>query len=197
MNDQFHLFQDENARCTTFRPGVQPNPQNDSLVNPKGAMSARKALGNITNNNGGFQTNIKLQQASAVGVGGDHLNNRKDVCLSESQMARVLPKESLSHKESQLASRIDDLISGGIEYSAGPSWEEQEALKELAMEDAVLSFDVTGHRRMVEGQIKDFCNDMIELDRTKSKVRFFDHHTNPANLVFHQSGYFLAETEYN
>jgi hypothetical protein len=171
MNDQFHLYQDENARSTVFHPTVQPNPQNDGFVNPKGVMSARKALGNITNNNVGFNSNIKPAN-SRVGLGGD-LSNQKDVSLSGSQQVRVLPKESSSHKENQIKNRIDELIRGGIEFSAGPTWEEQEALKDLAMEEASLLSDLKGHRDMMGGQIEEFCNEMIGMDQAKAKVCIF------------------------
>ena len=182
MNEQFHLYQDENARRTTFQSNLQPNLQNDGFANPKGVMSARKALGNITNNNNGFHSDIKQHGSSKVGVGVEPLNNRKEVSLSESQQARGLPKESTSHKQSELKNRIDDLVAGGIEFSAGPTWEEQEALKDLALQEESLSLDVKAHEWMVGRQIENFCNEMIKSDHTKAKVRLHECPPNPNNM---------------
>lgn len=176
MNDQFHLFQDENSQGTAFRSGVQPNYQHDTLVGPKGAASARKALGNITNNNGGLSTGIKQGQNSENFQGRELLNIRKDVRLSDSQTGSVSLNAPFTRKESQRESRLDDLVRGGIESSAGPTWDQQEALKDLALGGSGLSFDVTGHQKMLRRQIEKICSDLMERDGLETKVRLLLSH---------------------
>lgn len=174
MNDRFHLFQDENAQYATFGSTVQPNPQQDGFVDPKGAVSARKALGNITNNNnGGFISNRHHKSVDSI-LGGEHVNGRTDVGFSASQKERVSLKEtSIGKSRTVQERRIDNLVSGGIESSAGPTWEQQEGLKQLDMESSMPAFDVRGHHMMVEKQIAEFCNESIVLDDVETKVRFF------------------------
>jgi len=177
MNDQFELFQDENThRSISVRgPSIQPtvlptNGTQDGFGPSKGVLSSRKALGNITNNTGSFSVSHK--QA----LGGNPSHNNKNVG-QQHRNRRVDGKPSFSKtlaesEAVEIDKRLDDLVKGGIERSAGPTWEEQQALKELEMESAFPWGIVDNYEQITRSRMSNIFREIVNENKVEAKVRY-------------------------
>lgn len=175
MNDQFELFQDENAhRSLSVRgPSVQSNVlpttgTQDGFGPSKTVLSSRKALGNITNNSGSFSVSHK--QAL-----GNPSHNNKNV-EQQHRNRRVDGKPSFSktlagREAADIDKRLDDLVKGGIERSAGPTWEEQQALKELELESAFPWSIMDNHEQITRSRMSNICKEIVHENEVEAKVR--------------------------
>ena len=97
-----------------------------------GLQSARKALGNITNN------------GSAVG-------SRKAVFAAENA--------AQSSSQQQKDVRLEDLVRGGVERPMGATFDEQEARREMSLMD-VGTVDAAGHRARVVERAASLCKSL-------------------------------------
>lgn len=160
MSDEFHLFQDENShhavagRTTTVQPNqhLASRTGHESLMPSKTALSDRRALGNITNN-GNIHTTSKPQQISVRQSENNGLRSQSSTALADTKQNTAIDNERNT--------RIESLVQGGVECSAGPTWVEQQVLQELESADT-LKYAVSAYNNMIQTHVSKLCEDLGE-----------------------------------
>ncbi|KAI8101783.1 hypothetical protein M9434_006849 [Picochlorum sp. BPE23] len=118
----------------------------------KTALSDRRALGNITNN-GNIHTTSKPQQISVRRSENNGLRSQSSTALADTKQNTVIDNERNT--------RIESLVQGGVECSAGPTWEEQQVLQELGSADT-LKYAVSAYNNMIQTHVSKLCEDLGE-----------------------------------
>ncbi len=114
---------------------------------------SRRALGNITNNNGGVQS---AKQAVFREVSADTSTGNGD-------MSR--PDTSGRTYE---AACVDELMRGGMECSAGMGWDEQQAVREMELMDAGV-VDAAGHEAVLCSRAVSLCKGVQGTDEARRR----------------------------
>ncbi|KAI8102313.1 hypothetical protein M9435_005918 [Picochlorum sp. BPE23] len=118
----------------------------------KTALSDRRALGNITNN-GNIHTTSKPQQISVRRSENNGLRSQSSTALADTKQNTAIDNER--------STRIESLVQGGVECSAGPTWEEQQVLQELGSADT-LKYAVSAYNNMIQTHVSKLCEDLGE-----------------------------------
>lgn len=155
MSDEFHMFQDENShhavagRTTTVQPNqhLASRTGHESLMPSKSALSDRKALGNITNN-GNIHTGSKPQQISVRRIENNGLGSQGSNALGDA-------KQNIAIDSNE---RVESLVQGGVEGSAGPTWEEQQVLQDLESVDTLKY--VLAHNSMIQTHVSNLYKEL-------------------------------------
>ena len=166
--EQFHLFQDENSHHTFAGAPLQSTvSQRQASIDARGPLkapvSARKALGNITNAGTiDGQATLKSQVGALGSRNGGRLGKNNGEVFVERpktrQPLRSIQKQekATSHVADNKHERLRDLMEGGVERPAGRLWEEEEMVLELQREEQLskrMSGLVKGHRNAILHQI--------------------------------------------
>lgn len=148
MRGQIQAYQDENSVILG-----QPTGENlKSLPGVGGGKRAlsgsRRALGNITNNNGGVQC---AKQAVFREVSTDPSVGNRDISRPDTS--------GRTYEEAC----IDELMRGGVECSAGRGWDEQQAVREMELMDAG-AVDAAGLEAVLCSQAISLCESVQGTD---------------------------------
>ena len=156
MSSQFQAYQDENSVLLGQPTGENLKPLPGFGGGKRALSGSRRALGNITNNNGGVQS---AKQAVSREVSGDPRERETNTGPTTSTSGR---------KGTHEAACIDELMRGGVERSAGMGWDEQQALREMELMDAGV-VDVAGHDALLRARVAGLCKSVQGTEEARRR----------------------------
>ena len=159
MNGPFQAYQDENSLLLGQPTGENLKPL-PGFGGAKRALSgSRRALGNITNNNGGMQS---AKQAVSREVLGDR--TRDDTSSRGPTTTSTSGRKTWTYE----TACVDELMRGGVECPAGMGWDEQLAAREMDLMHAGM-VDAAGHEAALRARAVSLLKSVQGADETRRR----------------------------